>query len=365
MRQLFLALMLGLLGVLVGVPCARAGCAVWDNLTAARKQAEDAAKALNNVVVPPDMELMITTSIAEKMHDNPGMSIEAALTEAHRELSFGDKAQLAPWLAARKLRDAADRAYSKAERAYIDEMNKKDPALAKAEKPFEAEQQWLETEKQVLKNMPLDDAHLDRVSEITKRLRAAYGKMKQDLGGFYDCHPDVRTFLDDKDERFEKIDALDAEIERRPGKKPGDPADSGNDDKAGTGDAKDGPQQPLPGEPEPPGPLGDVWVCDRPEVSGLKGKLTSVDATGFTYEREVNGQKVQARVKISKPQPLRLRNNQRVEIVMSAFGESSAPVDASWAPNNVISGQIPSDNGCSNIPKFNGPDDSSTATVRF
>lgn len=342
---------------------ATADCKIWDDLQAARKSADDTAAAFNKVVIPEDLEKRIEGKIARILLENPGMSMKSALQQAQDELTIAEKAQLGPWLTARALRDAADAEYDRANKVYTDEYNLKENALKEAQAAFEAEQQWLEAEKQAIQNMPRDNTYLDRVEQITKRLRAAYEKMRADLARFRDCFPDVRRFLDDKEDRLQKIDLVDQEIARRRGIKPNNPNDPN------TGDANAGkPDEKVPalaGEPEPPGALGDVYVCDGPIVSGIKAKLTSVDATGFTYEREVDGQKVAGGIKISKAPPLRVRGNQRVEIVMSAFGDVKATVDGSWDLNNVIAGQIPSDNGCSNIPHFKGVGDSSTATVRF
>jgi hypothetical protein len=280
--------------------------------------------------------------------ETPGLNMKTVLEQVRGELSAVEQAQVAPWLAARIAREQADAALKAAEDAYTREMNRKDAALSEAQKAFEQEQQWLESEKAAIRNIPRDDVYLDRASRITQRLKAAYLKMKQDLDGFKECFPDVRSFLDDKDERLTKIDALDAEIARRRGAK-------GQDNQDTTTKV----------DPQAPGPLGDVYVCDGPELKSGGGKFTSVDATGFTYEKTVGDKKGTGSIKITKAPPLRVRIHERVEIVMTAGGGDPAWVDGAWHCNNTIAGQLPSDNQCSNLPHFKGTGNSSTATVRF
>lgn len=332
-------------------------CPVWDQFVKARESADATAKALHTITLPRELEEKITLKLARVLVENPGINFKAAYDLVKPDLSATEQLQLAPWYAARAARDAADAALKRASDAYTAAVNAKDAALAAAEKAFEAEQAWLQAEKEAIRSMPRDDAYLERVSRITARLKAAYLRMRTDLAPHRDCFSDVRSFLDDKDERLAKIATLDAEIARRRGLPATQPA---------TQPAGDNTAAVVPGEPPPPGALGDVYVCDGPEVKQVgPGKFTRVDAKGFAYEREVDGQRYTGSVTISKPPPLRVRANERVEIVMSASGDVRAAVDANWECNNVIAGQLPSDNACSNIPKYKGVGDSSTATVRF
>lgn len=343
---------------------ATAACPLWENLQTARQNADDTAKAFNSVVIPPELEQRIAGLVIRKLIENPGMNMKNILDEVRGELTAAEQAQVAPYLAARLLRDNADAAFKKAEKAFTDEVNRKDAALKAAEEAFEREQHWLESEKQAIKNMPRDNTYLDRVSQITKRLRAAYEKMRADLKGFTECFPDARTFIKDKEERLQKIDLLDAEIARRRGLPATNPAVAG--DSTTTTDAGDATTpQVVPGEPPPPGPLGDVYVCDGPAISPKAGKITSVTTSGFTFEKEIDGVKRSVSVKITKQPPLRVRIHQRVEIVMVAGADGPPWSFGNWECNNVVAGQLPSDNGCSNIPKYKGVGDSSTAIVRF
>jgi hypothetical protein len=343
---------------------ARADCALWDNLVKARQAADDTAKALHKINIPAELEKKIERLAIQKVLENPGMNLKTELEQVRGELTAAEQAQVAPYLTARVLRENADAALKTAEDAYTAEANKKDAALKAAQQAFEQEQQWLQTQKEAIRNIPRDDAYLDRVSRITQRLKAAYLKMKQDLDRFKDCFPDVQTFLDDKDERLKKIDLLDAEIARRRRGKGQDSTDqqtTTSDQQTTTTD-----QQTTKADPQAPGPLGDTWVCDGPVVtSGGGGKFTSVDANGFAYEKQVGDKKGTGSIKISKSPPLKVRVNERVEIVMVAGGGDPAWVDAGWQCNNVIGGQLPSDNQCSNIPNFKGTGDPASATIRF
>src|SRR5690606_8332763 len=180
-----------------------------------QKQAE---AALKNVMLPPALENKLLLLAGERLLEDPNTDLGALLKTVAGGLSAGEQLQVSAWFTARETRNAADRAVAAAQKAYYDEMVKKDQAMKTAEAAFTAEQQYLEQEKTAIQSLPRDDAYLDRVSRLLERLKKAYTKMNGDLAPYVDSFGDARSFVTDKEERLKKIAALEAEITRRRGK---------------------------------------------------------------------------------------------------------------------------------------------------
>jgi hypothetical protein len=326
------------------------GCVVWDNLVQARKIADATAKAWHHVVIPPELEQKIERLLLEAMLNNPGMNMKTAYESVRNQLDAKEQIQIAPWFVAREARDAADAALKNASDEYTRASNEKDKALNEAQKAFEAEQAWLQSEKAAIQSMPRDGAYLDRVSRITQRLKSAYEKMKVDLDKHKGCFSDVRSFLDDKDERLKRIAILDAEIARRRGLAGDDngSTSSGDADQAGTN--TDG----QAGNPANPGanpadaniqPNAATWSCAGPTVKVIRDTeklLTSSDASGASWRvTSQDGQRVgDAKISITSPPKAKLTVGQAVSLTMTATAQPPAWANGMWTPGDFGGGQV-------------------------
>src|SRR5690606_20580070 len=154
-----------------------AAATLWENLQQSIETQKQAEAALKNVMLPPALENKLLLLAGERLLEDPNTDLGALLKTVAGGLSAGEQLHVSAWFTARETRNAADRAVAAAQKAYYDEMVKKDQAMKTAEAAFTAEQQYLEQEKTAIQSLPRDDAYLDRVSRLLERLKKAYTKM--------------------------------------------------------------------------------------------------------------------------------------------------------------------------------------------